>query len=52
MMILMITSGPEDCVLELVSLKTAPPNVNARHYKVPLAENENIILRNNLEGLP
>ena len=38
MVTLMIKSGPEDCVLELVPLKTASSNVNARHYKVPLAE--------------
>ena len=40
---LMIISEPEDCVLELVPLKTASSNVNARHYKVPLAEIEKVL---------
>ena len=43
MVTLMIKSGPEDCVLELVPLKTASSNVNARHYKVPLAEIEKVL---------
>ena len=43
MLNLMIILGPEYCVLELVSLKTTPSDVNACHDKVPLAEIKRVL---------